>query len=260
MAKSIMIGNFKGGVAKTQTALEVAWYLAERGKKVLVIDTDHQAHLTTMLSAGVEITGRTIAEILINGQVIMPGDIHHRNIDKSGHRIDFIPASLALGRLEKKLSDDTPKEYILKDALETVQDQYDFVIIDAPPSAELISTAALVATDYLLIPTSPTTLGITGVDELMPMIKAIQSRPRMNPNLVVLGILVTMYDSTRDSHIAWDELKSKYEDLVINQVIRRCVKVRESNRMNMAVQEYEPNSTSAKDYVKALDTLWERIK
>ena len=259
MAKVILIGNFKGGVAKTQTALEVAWYLAARKNRVLAIDTDHQAHLTTLLSAGVQITGRTIADILINGQVIEPEDIHHRSIDQSGHIIDFIPASLALGRLEKKLSDDTPKEYILKDALETIQSQYDFVIIDSPPSAEIISTAALVAADYLLITTTPTTLSIIGVDEFMPMIKAVQSRPRMNPKLVILGILVTKYDTTRDSRNACEELRSKYKDLLISPAIRRCVQVRNSNKVNMAVQAYDPDCTSAKDYMMALDALMERI-
>ena len=248
MANTVAVINYKGGAGKTQTAEEALFWLAKNGMRVLGLDTDHQANLTKLLSQNIPTGKRKLPEILIDGDYITREDISTRIIDKEGHRIDYIASSLAAGRLEKKLRDDLPKEYVLKDALSQIKDDYDFILIDTPPSAELISTCTLIASDSVLIVSQAALFSADGVHELMPIIKAMQSHPRLNPNLEVLGIVMTMYERSNDSEKTLADLREAYGDLVITPVIRKCTKVKESNRRCTAVQAYSPSSTSANDY------------
>lgn len=258
MAKRIiMIGNYKGGSGKTQTAVELSYWLASKGQRVLALDLDHQANFSKILRKGKPNSKRSIPQILIDEDRIGPSDISSCTIDSLGHKIDYIASGLDAGRLEKKLPDDTPKEYLLKDALEDIQGDYDYVVMDTPPSAELISTCALIACNTVLITSQAAFFSADGVRGLVPVIRAVQARPRMNPDLEFLGILITMYEATRDSRTTLDELKLEYPDLVIDTVIRKSTKARESNRKYMAVQSYAPSSTSAKDYDQVFNNLFD---
>lgn len=202
--------NFKGGTGKTQTTNEALYWLAMKGMRVLGLDADHQANLTKILSKDTPTGKRKLPDILINGDFITKDDISTRILDKEGHHIDYIASGLAAGRLEKKLRDDLPKEYVLKDALSQIQDDYDFIVIDTPPSAELISTCTLIASDSLLLVSQPALFSADGVNELMPVIKTMQNHPRLNPNLKVLGILMTMYEETNESRKTLEELQQSY--------------------------------------------------
>ena len=256
MAKIVMIGNYKGGNGKTQTATELSFWLAGNGRRVLALDLDHQANLTKVLSRDILPQKRSLPDILIAGDIIRPEDISSRTIDEKGNRIDYIASGLAAGRLEKKLPDDGPKEYILKDALSEIQSRYDYIILDTPPSAELILTCALVASDLILITSHATILSAEGVSKLMPVIKKIQNHPRMNPSLQVLGILITMFENTRDARETLSELEQEYGSLVLSPVIRDCVKVKESNRHYSSVQAYAPRATSSLDYRRVFEKLF----
>ena len=255
MAEIIAVINYKGGAGKTQTANEALYWLAKKGKRVLGLDADHQANLTKILSQDTPTGKRKLPEILIEGDCILRDDISTRIIDREGHRIDYIASSLAAGRLEKKLRDDIPKEYVLKDALSTIKDSYDFIIIDTPPSAELISTCTLIACDSVLIVSQAALFSADGVNKLMPVIKAMQNHPRLNPNLKVLGILVTMYEDTNESRFTIEELRRSYGDLLLIPFIRKCTKVRESNRRFSFVQDSSPKSTSSHDYRDLFEQL-----
>ena len=257
MAKRIiMIGNYKGGSGKTQTAVELSYWLALRGQHVLAIDLDHQANFFMILGKGASSDKRSIPQILIEEDRIRPSDISSCTIDNLGHKIDYIASGLDAGRLEKKLPDDTPREYLLKDALVDIQDDYDYIVMDTPPSAELISTCALIACNSILITSQAAVFSAEGVRGLVPVIQAVQSRPRMNPNLVFLGILITMYEATRDARSTLEELRNEFGDKVLEPVIRKSTKVKESNRSMMAVQSYAPTSTSAKDYDQVFNSLF----
>lgn len=257
MATTILIANHKGGVGKTQTAFELLYYLAGKEYKVLGLDTDHQSHLTFQLTEGKTSTGkRSLPEILISGDALKMSDISTRVIN--GHRIDFVASSLAAGRIEKRLSDDTPKEYALKDCLSGIQSKYDYVIIDAAPSAELLGTCALVASDYLLIPAMPTLLSNIGVQTLTAITTRVQQHPRMNPHLKVLGVIVTMYERTVDSQYAIAMMQNSFQERLLHPFVRKCVKVREANKLYLPVQSYAPTSTSAIDYTTLFDNLFSR--
>ena len=256
MAEIIAVINFKGGAGKTQTANEALYWLAKKGKRVLALDTDHQANLTKLLSQDTPTAKRKLPEILIAGDYITRNDVSTRIIDKEGHRIDYIASSLAAGRLEKKLRDDLPKEYVLQDALSQIKDYYDYILIDTPPSAELISTCTLIASDSVLIVSQAALFSADGVHKLMPLINTMQNHPRLNPNLKVLGIIITMYEKSNDSEKTMADLREAYGDLVITPVIRKCTKVKESNRRFTAVQTYSPTCTSANDYRCAFDKIF----
>lgn len=259
MAKTIMTANYKGGTGKTQTAIEMAYWLAQHGQRVLAIDLDHQANLTKVLSEDNPPQKRSLPDILIDGDTIKPEDISSRAIDENGNRVDYIATGFAAGRLEKKLPDDGPKEYVLKDALAEIQSRYDFILLDTPPSAELISTCALVASDYILITSQAALFSEDGVSEMMPVIRKIQRHPRLNPQLNVLGILITMYEDTLDSREALSNLQEEYGSLVLSQVIRKSTKVKESNRRFTSVQFYAPRSTIANDYKMAFKDIFKEI-
>lgn len=254
-AKKIMVSSYKGGVGKTQTSLELSHRLASLGFHVLGLDYDHQANYTRVLSNNTPTGKRSLPDILIAGDQIQHKDISTRLIDTKGNRIDFIASGLAAGRLEKKLPDDAPKEYILKDALELIQDEYDYIIIDTPPSAELVFTSALIACDCILITSQAAVFSVDGVNRIMPVIRKAQSHPRLNPNLQMLGILVCRLENDNESWRNVEDLQNAYGDLVLSPFIRKCSKVSESNRYNTFVQAYAPRCTSATDYREVFDKL-----
>ena len=171
MAKKIMVSSYKGGVGKTQTSLEMSYALAIKGYRVLGIDYDFQGNYTRVLSKDTPTGKRSLPDILIADDQIQREDISTRILDAKGNRIDFIASGLALGRLEKKLTGDAPKEYVLKDALALVEDDYDYIIIDTPPSAELVFTSALVASDGILITSQAAVFSVDGVNKVMPVIR-----------------------------------------------------------------------------------------
>lgn len=256
MAETVAVINYKGGAGKTQTANEALYWLSKKGMRVLGLDADHQANLTKLLSEDTPTGKRNLPDILIDGDYITRDDISTRIIDREGHSIDYIASSLAAGRLEKKLRDDLPKEYVFKDALSHIIDDYDFIIIDTPPSAELISTCTLIASDSVLIVSQAALFSADGVHKLMPVIKTMQSHPRLNPNLEILGIILTMYERSNDCENTLKELQGFYGNQIITPVIRKCTKVRESNRRFTAVQAYSPNCTSANDYRCIFETIF----
>ena len=256
MAETIAVINYKGGSGKTQTTIEALYWLAKKGKRVLALDADHQANLTKILSQDTPTGKRKLPDILINGDYITKDDISSRIIDKEGHRIDYIASSLAAGRLEKRLRDDIPKEYVLKDALSRIKDDYDYIIIDTQPSAELISTCTLIACNDVLIASQPAFFSADGVSELMPVIKTMQNHPRLNPDLKVLGIVMTMYERRNESEKTIEDLREAFGNLVITPAIRKCTKVKESNRRFTAVQGYSPNCTSSNDYRDVFEKIF----
>lgn len=242
-----MIDNYKGGSAKTQTAIELGYWLMKTGYKVLMVDMDHQANLTNVLTRYKPSGKRTLSDILIDGGPITHEDISTRDFDGEGS-LDYVESGLGMGRLERRLPDDIIKEYILKDALEEIRDDYDFIIIDTPPSADIAMISALVASNDILMPTKSDSFDTDGIDMVMPVISKVKSNRRLNPDLSILGILVTVYEGTNTQKDSIDYLKRTYGELVIPTPIRKCVKVIESNKACTAVQAYAPKSTSAEDY------------
>ena len=250
--KIISIANHKGGVAKSQTAVELCRYLASRGK-TLLIDTDPQANASDIMLCGAEPTGRRIAEIMTANQGILPSDIQTRDFGNN-ESVDFVISGIDAVRLEARLTA-TIKEFVFADAVAKVKDKYDYIVIDTPPSSELLSLSALIASDCVLIPVTPDKPSIDGVRSIMRMIDTIRT-PRLNPNLWVKGILITRYRAALSTMRGERKLREEFGDLVVSQKIRECTRVQQAVEICKPVLDFDPACNAAKDYANAFKILF----
>lgn len=251
--KTIAIANHKGGVAKTQTTVELAYWLASQGKKVLVIDVDPQGNTTNILSLGMPGEGRFLSEILIDGNGLEPADIRHRTIN--GSRIDYVPANANLGRLESRLNK-LGKEYIISDCLKPILDCYDYILLDTPPSVELLSLAGLIAADQVLIPAIADRHSYDGVESMVNTCGFIASNERLNPKLRIAGIVVGRYkDRTLSNRLHLAEMKEHFGDLVLTPAIRECTRVEQAVNHSLPILAFDPSCNAAKDYVRLFEKL-----
>ena len=251
---TVVISNHKGGVAKSQTAIELAYFLESSGRSVLLVDTDPQANASDILLAGKKPSGRTLPDILISGDIIRSEDIMTRSF-RPGLNLDFVRSGLLAARIEARIMA-SPKEYVIGDALQAVKTVYDYIVIDTPPSAELLGMSALIAADEVLIPVTPDKPSIDGVASIIRAVKAVQASPRLNPALKVRGVLVTRYRTTLSTMRGIKELKGSYGGLVIEPPIRECTRVQQAVDICRPIQDYDPSCNAAKDYLSAFSKLY----
>lgn len=254
----IAISNYKGGVSKTQTCYELAYWLAMQGKKVLVIDADPQANITDLLLDGRQPHGRSLPDILISRSPIMPEDITSR-IFSRGRHIDFVISNSDLGRIEGRIVTKIPKEYIMADKVSKVSESYDYILFDTAPSAELLGISTLFTVDGVIIPTTLERYSVAGAEQMMEMIQILKDDPRMNPNINLMGILVTKYKRTLSTLLHGDTLKGKYEEYLVSTYIRESTRVQQASNRRLTILEYDPECNSAKDYDKAFKELFANI-
>jgi len=195
MGKVIALFNQAGGVGKSTLAMNLGYSLAQRKQRVLLVDMDPQSSLTTFMGLEPGTLERTIYNAIVLEEAL---PIHHQL-----HGMALVPAQLKLSDAEQELVTAYMRDIRLKDALEPVREQYDFILIDCPPSLGMLSYISLVATDYLLIPIQTQFKAFQGTDMLLQTLQKVKAKP--NRNLKIAGFVPTMYDS-RNSH---DELTLK---------------------------------------------------
>lgn len=242
MGKIIALFNQKGGVGKTTSCANLCACLAENGKHVLAVDFDPQSNLTSGLSNERKKLKRSIYHVLINEvsakDAIMPTSIPN---------LDILPASIDLAGAEIEMSNISQRETILKRALESVSKSYDYILIDCPPSLGLLPINALSAASGVLIPIQCEYYALEGVSQLMNTINLVKRS--LNPNLEVLGVLLTMYDSrTNLSQQVIDEVRNFFGSKVFATVIPRNVRLAEAPSYGMTIIEYDKNSKGALAY------------
>lgn len=254
MAHIFSFVNQKGGVGKTTSSVNVAVSLAVSEVKTLLIDLDPQANATTGISNLTEESNSTIYDVLIRG-VNFKDAVTKTQFD----HLDLVSSTNDLVGAEIELVSMMAREYQLKKMLESVRDEYQYIIIDCPPSLGLLTINALAASDSIIIPIQSEYYALEGLGQLLNTIRLVQKH--INPNLSISGVLLTMFDSRLNlSKEVASELRSYFEDKLFETVIHRNVRLSEAPSFGKPALLYDANSTGARNYMSLVEEILERVK
>jgi len=243
MGKVVAVANQKGGVGKTTTAVNLAASLGVLEQSVLLIDADPQANATSGL--GFDPDNVTIGTYQAIEHEALIKDIVQKTETPN---VDLLPAHLDLVAIEIELVDKDRREYMLKKAIESVKDQYDYIVIDCAPSLGLITLNALTAADSVIIPIQCEYFALEGLGKLLNTVRKIQQLH--NPDLEIEGLLLTMYDSRlRLSNQVVDEVRTHFEKMVFSTIISRNVRLSEAPSFGESILMYDATSTGAVNYL-----------
>ncbi|MBN1222812.1 MAG: ParA family protein [Candidatus Aminicenantes bacterium] len=251
----IAVTNQKGGVGKTTTALNVSAALAFMGKSTLLVDIDPQANSTISTVKDPGQYEKSLYDVLSGAN----RDIVEAIVKSTIPGLDVAISKISMAKLEPALLGDIDSHYRLKDVLSHVKSKYDFIIIDTPPTLGLITLNALVASDFILIPIQSSYLCLEGTDDLLETIEKVKRVA--NPNLQILGVLVTLHDKrTNISRDVLTRIKKVFGKIVFKDVISKSVKLEESPAFRESIFTFAPQSVGAIQYKKVVKEILNRAK
>ncbi|WP_445385432.1 ParA family protein [Robiginitalea sp. IMCC44478] len=254
MGKIIAIANQKGGVGKTTTTVNLAASLGVLEKKVLLIDADPQANATSGLGVDVDSIELGSYQLLEHTR-----SAEQTIIGTNSPNVDLIPAHIDLVAIEIELVDKDQREYMLKKAVESIRDKYDYILIDCAPSLGLLTLNALTAADSVIIPIQCEYFALEGLGKLLNTIKSVQRIH--NPDLDIEGMLLTMYDSRlRLSNQVVEEVKKHFADMVFDTIIQRNVRLGEAPSYGESIIKYDASSKGATNYLNMAHELLQKNK
>ncbi len=254
MGKIISISNQKGGVGKTTTAVNLAAFLAEKGRQVLVVDIDPQANAGFGLGVNVEEMETTVYEVLL-GQIPVKDAIFKTTIDN----LYLVPSNMHLAGAQVELMDMEDKEYLLKKALEAIRNSFDFILIDCPPSLGILTLNSLVASDSVIIPLQCEYYALEGLSQLLKIISMVQDT--LNPRLEIEGVLLTMYDPrTNLSQQVVADVKQFFKDKVFSAIIPRNVRLSEAPSFGKPINLYDRTSSGSMSYEQLAHELIQNVR
>lgn len=252
MAKVVVVANQKGGVGKTTSCVNLAVYVASKGKKVLLLDLDPQGNSCSGLGVNPNERNDGIYGVFIGSKKIKDVVIHSRY-----ENLDIVPVSIDLAGAQAELFDQKGKEYIIKNALMDVGGDYDLILMDTPPSLALFTLNGLTAANSVLIPLQSEFYAMEGLAQLLQAIKLIKSST--NPSLEIEGVLITMFDQrTNLSKDVLNEAKSFFNDKVYKSIIPRNIRLSEAPSHGVAIYEYDSSSQGSKMYAAFGDEFIEK--
>jgi chromosome partitioning protein len=254
MSKVITVTNQKGGVGKTTTSINIAFYLAKAGKRTLLIDFDPQGNASSGLGISKDDLTYTISDVLLGtvdaNQAIYKTDFKH---------LSLIPSTPQLADIEVKIANAQNRFILLRSAIKSISDNYDYIIIDSPPSLSLLTVNSMITADYILLPVQTEFYALEGVAQLLETMKLVKKVA--NPELRILGVLATMYDKrTSLSSQVLAEIKKYFKELVFKTTIPRNIRLAEAPSHGAPIGKYDAFSRGAKAYKQLTQEILERTK
>ncbi len=254
MTAIITVANQKGGVGKTTTAINLSASLAHRGKRTLLIDLDPQANSTIAFFESGEVA-TSMFDVLSDERVQMA-----TVVKATKDPLLFVgPGRLALAKLEQVLAGQFDAPFKLKDALTPIQKDYDYIVLDTPPSLGILTVNALVASTHLLVPIQAAYFAIEGTDDLLETYERIRARP--NPGLKMLGVVITLFDKrtniSRDTH---EQIRTVFGEVLFKTKISKNVRLEESPAYKETILTFAPKSPGALEYKKLAGEVIQRVE
>ena len=253
VARVIAVANQKGGVGKTTTAINLAAALALHNQRTLLIDLDPQANSTLTFINPAEVDG-SIYDVLVDGKRKMPEVVKPTR----WMNLSLVPSRIALAKLEAQLVGQFDAPFRLKDAIALCRDDFDMIVIDTPPALGIITVNALVAASFLIVPIQASYYALEGTDDLLETLERIRARP--NPELQLLGVLITLYD--KRTNLARDiqkQVQEVFGPKVFNTVIGRNVRLEESPAYRETIFSFAPQSSGAEEYASLAKEVLQRV-
>lgn len=252
MGRIIAVANQKGGVGKTTTVINLSACLAEKGKKILTIDIDPQGNTTSGLGLDKNEIENTIYELLIGAC-----DFEDCLQDEIIENLSVLPSNVNLAGAEIELIGTEEREFILKSKIDKIRNEYDFIIIDCPPSLNVLTVNAMTCADTVLVPIQCEYYALEGLSQLIHTINLVKDR--LNPDLEIEGVVFTMYDArTNLSLQVVEDVKDNLKQTIYKTIIPRNVRLAESPSHGLPINIYDPKSAGADGYRDLADEVIER--
>lgn len=252
MGYTICFANNKGGVGKSTTSAAIGHAWAKMGKKILFVDLDSQANLTSMISP----LDPDQHEYTIRDAFIDPNDLRIEHVEEN---IDLIPSELSLSNFDRDTAAVTGREYLLVDLLKPYKAKYDFIIIDCPPALGLITYNAMIASDHLVMVSTPDGLSYSGMVMVANLFADVKSSERLNKNLKLTGVIITKYEKNKLSEMYLDKIKDELGTAFIEPVISKATKIAQAASFRQNIYDYDPDGKATQQYLKVAQTLAVRI-